>query len=173
VNYYFVGLLIACTVYACIAGGAPERIGAIAYALSCAATYFVISAQRGAWQNIEYGVFFIDIVTLVFFCLLALRANRFWPVWASAFLGLGVLGHLGRWVMPDAYWWAYAVVLTIWSYPILATIALGTWAYKRRLAQSGAEQCWSSVRSDLSPSRWYTKYRTLPRRQNRRQLRSD
>jgi hypothetical protein len=162
VNYYFVGLLIACTAYACIAGGAPERIGAIGYALSCVATQLVISSHRGPWQHVEYGVFLIDVVMLALSCLLALRANRFWPVWASAFLGLGVLGHLGRWLLADAYWWAYAVVLAIWSYPILAIIALGTWAHRRRIALLGYDQSWSTIRPELSSSHWYTKCRTLP-----------
>jgi len=62
----------------------------------------------------------------------------------SALLGLGVLGHLARWAGPDAIPWAYAVVLTIWSYPILAIIAIGTFNHQRRLKRLGTDPSWSS-----------------------------
>jgi hypothetical protein len=106
----------------------------------------------------------IDVVTFALFCLIALRADRFWPIWASALLGLGLLGHLARAAEPDLFWWAYAVSLTIWSYPILALIALGTWTHRRR-AQLGT--------ANAPSSRWYTKYRALPSPRNRRQSRID
>lgn len=172
-NYFFVALLLACTAYALVAGGGPERIGAATYALACTATYLLISARPGPWQNVEFGVLVIDVATFAGFCILALRAERFWPVWVSALLGLGVFGHLGRWVEPGISRWAYAVALTIWSYPILAILAVGTWAHRRRVAQFGADKSWSSIRPGLASSRWYTKYRILPRRQKRRQLGTD
>jgi hypothetical protein len=62
----------------------------------------------------------------------------------TALLGLGVLGHLARLVGPDTFWWAYAVVLTIWSYPILALFAVGTFLHQRRLALHGADRSWVS-----------------------------
>ena len=125
-NLYFVALLLLCTLYALAAGGAPERIGALLYPLSCSASYYSWT-QAGPWREVEVVVLLIDVATFALFCLLALRANRFWPIWVSALLGLGVLGHLARIVDPGLFWWAYALALTIWSYPILALVALGTW----------------------------------------------
>ena len=140
-------------IYALVAGGGPERLGAIAYALSVAATHMILSDRSGRWQNVELGVFIVDVLTFAAFCLLALRANRYWPLWVSAFLGLGVLGHIGRWAGPDLFWWAYAVMLTIWSYPILALIAIGIWNHQRRLKRFGTDPSWtnSSDRSDRPP----------------------
>ena len=56
-------------------------------------------------------------------------------------------------VGPDTFWWAYAVVLTIWSYPILALIASGTFLHRRRLNLYGADRSWvsSSGRLDRIP----------------------
>ena len=88
-------------------------------------------------------------IAFLIFVAIALRANRFWPLWVSAFLGLGVLGHLGRMAGPEVYWWAYAVVLTIWSYPIVALIALGTFLHRRRLALNGVDRSWSSSSARL------------------------
>jgi len=144
VNYFFVGLLIICTVYGLAAGGAPERIAVVTYAASSHATYLALESHSGPWHSLEVGVFIIDIITFVAFALLAMRADRFWPIWVSALLGLGALGHLGRWLALDMIPWAYAVVLTIWSYPILAIIALGTFNHQRRLARFRDDKSWSS-----------------------------
>jgi len=148
VNYYFFGLLLICSAYAFVAGGTPERIGAGTYALSVEATHFVL-ASHGRWMHVEYGEFTVDALTFLIFVVLALRANRFWPIWVSALLGLGVLGHLARWAGRDVVWYAYVVVLTIWSYPILVIIALGTFNHQRRLKQFGSDRSWSrsSIRS--------------------------
>lgn len=152
-NYPFVVLLAVCTLYALWAGGGPERIGAAVYALSVAATHLILTARSQDWLNLEVGVFIVDAVAFLAFVPIALRADRFWPLWVSAFLGLAVLGHLARLVGPDTFWWAYAVVLTIWSYPILALIALGTFLHRRRLIRHGADRSWvtSSSPSDRAP----------------------
>lgn len=143
-NEYFIGLLILCTIYALLGGGAPERIGAVVYALLCAATHVMLELSELLWRSTEYGVFVIDVLLFAFFCVLAARSDRYWPIWVSALLGLGVLGHLARWAGPDAIPWAYAVVLTIWSYPILAIIALGTFNHQQRLKRFGVDRSWSS-----------------------------
>jgi hypothetical protein len=142
VNYYFVTLLALTTVYAFWAGGQPERIGALIYAISVAATHVILDLQRHRWLAFEMGVLIVDVAVFLAFIALALRADRFWPLWVSALLGLGVLGHLARYVEPDTFWRAYHVVLTIWSYPILALIALGTFLHRRRLIRHGADRSW-------------------------------
>ena len=152
-NYPFAALLALTTLYALLAGGGPERIGAAVYAVSVAATHLILTAHTQRWLNVETGVFIVDVVTFLAFVPIALRADRFWPLWVSAFLGLGVLGHLARMVGPDTFWWAYAVVLTIWSYPVLALLALGTFLHRRRLVLHGADRSWvnSSDRSGPMP----------------------
>ena len=151
-NYPFAALLALTTHYALLAGGGPERIGAAVYAVSVAATHLILTAHTQRWLNVETGVFIVDVVTFLAFVPIALRADRFWPLWVSAFLGLGVLGHLARMVGPDTFWWAYAVVLTIWSYPVLALLALGTFLHRRRLARHGADRSWVSSSGRSAPA---------------------
>ena len=152
-NYYFLSLLALCTLYALWAGGGPERIGAAVYALSVAATHLIRTANDQRWLNVAVGEFTVDALVFIAFILIALRANRFWPLWVSALLGISLLGHLGRLAGPDIFWWAYAVSLTIWSYPIVLLFALGTYLHRRRLARHGADRSWvsSSGRSDRAP----------------------
>jgi hypothetical protein len=150
-NYYFVGLLVICAIYALAAGGSPERIGAAAYALSVAATYLVLWSESSEWRTVEFGVLIIDALVFAAFTFLALRADRFWPIWVSGLLGLGLLGHVARLAGPEIIPWAYAVVLTIWSYPILALMALGTFNHQRRLKRFGSDPSWSSSSGRSAP----------------------
>ena len=154
VNYFFLVLLVGSTAYALAWGGAPERIAASVYALSCVVTFVALAASPARWQSVEVGVFILDVLTFAIFCVLAMRAHRFWPIWVSGLPGLGVFGHLARWAGPDLFWWAYAVIMSIWSYPILAIIALGTWHHQRRLARFDVDPSWSSeVRCSLKRRR--------------------
>ena len=146
-------LLGLTTLYALWAGGGPERVGAAVYALSVPITHLALLASNQHWRNLEIGVLIVDAVTFVIFIVIALRADRFWPIWVSALLGIALLGHLGRFVMPDTYWRAYAKVLAMWSYPILALMVLGTFLHRRRLNLHGADRSWtnSSGPSDPAP----------------------
>ena len=152
-NYYYLTLLILCTSYALWAGGGPERLGAAIFALSVAATHLIRTANEQRWLDIEAGELIVDAVTFLAFVAIALRANRYWPLWVSAMLGIGMLGHLARGMIPDTFWWAYAVVLTIWSYPIVLLFALGAFLHRRRLSRYGVDRSWvsSSGRSGPAP----------------------
>ena len=142
-NYYFTALLFVCCLYAFVAGGGPERAGAAAYGVACIASHLAFSAPL-RFRSVETGVFIVDVLVFAAFVILALRANRFWPIWVSALLGLGVLAHLARWTGPSAVPWAYQFIMSIWSYPILAIIAIGTFNHRRRLARLGVDPSWTS-----------------------------
>jgi hypothetical protein len=153
VNVYYLALLVATCVYAFLRGAAPERIGAAIIAANAILTFVAVSVSAVGYRDLEVGIFILDVLAFLAFVPLALRANRFWPIWVSGFLGLGVLGHLARWAGPEVIPWAYAVVLTIWSYPILAIIALGTFNHHQRVKRLGADPSWSiSSTSSKDPS---------------------
>jgi hypothetical protein len=52
---------------------------------------------------------------------------------------------LARWAAPDVLTWHYAVIMSIWSYPILAIMVLGTWRHQQRVARSGDDPSWSGL----------------------------
>jgi len=150
-NYYFVALLLACTAYAMAAGGGPERVGAGIYALSCVLSVIAYQAPPIRFESVEIGVFLVDVAVFIAFVPLALRANRYWPLWVSALLGIGVLGHLAMLVHPRVIPWAYAAVLSMWSYPILLLIVIGTAAHRRRLKRNGADPSWTRSSGPAGP----------------------
>jgi hypothetical protein len=153
VNYLFLALLAACCAYAFLRGAAPERIGAAFYALACILSFAVVSAPPVRFRSLEVGIFLVDCALFVAFVLLALRANRFWPIWVSGLLGLGVLGHIAEWLGPRVIPWAYAAILSIWSYPVLLLIAIGTRAHRLRLVRNGADPSWSRSSSRSTAAR--------------------
>jgi hypothetical protein len=148
-NYVFTALMLACCGYAFIEGGAPERIGAAIFLIGSVLTYVSLETSPIRFRGVEVGVFIIDFVSFVAFVLLAIRANRFWPIWVSALVGLGLVGHLAMLVHPHVIPWAYAVVLSMWSYPMLLVMTAGTYAHRRRLIRNGADRSWT--RSSAPP----------------------
>lgn len=135
---YFM-LLILCWAYAMLRGGPPERIGATILALGSFLTVAALPNWVRHAGSVEIHVFLVDVACFAAFAVLALRADRFWPIWVSALVGVGALGHLARWFDgPEISMRVYAMSLAIWSYPMLALIAIGTLNHQRRVAQQQA-----------------------------------
>lgn len=151
---YYV-LLVLCWIYALLKGGLPERIGATILAIGSTLTVAALSSLAIRFGTVEIGVFLVDVATLAAFLVLALRAERYWPLWLTALQIIGIGGHALKLAEPGAIREAYAFALAFWSYPMLALIALGTWRHQRRVARNGADPSWStfSARSDRAPPR--------------------
>lgn len=143
-NLVFVSLLAAVCLYSWWQGGAPEKIGAAIFAAGSALTHAVLAAPPLRFRSVEDGVLVVDTVGFIAFLILALCANRFWTLWVTGLLGVALVGHLAKLFSPGVLPWAYHVVLSIWSYPILALIVAGTWLHQRRLKRHGRDRSWSS-----------------------------
>jgi len=129
-------VLVLCWTYAMLKGGPPERIGATLLAGGSLVTLAVMPSWAGHVGPVEVGILLVDLACLTGFAALALRADRFWPIWASALVGVGMLGHLARWFDgPEISTRVYAMSLAIWSYPMLALIAIGTLNHQRWIAR--------------------------------------
>lgn len=126
-TYYL--LLNLCLLYALLKGGRAERLGA---AILVVGTVASLLAASGRFHSLEVGLVLVDVAVPAAFILLALRADRYWPIWASALAGLGLLAHLGRWSLgPGLEPRIYLISIAVWSYLILAAIAIGTFNHGR------------------------------------------
>jgi hypothetical protein len=137
-------LMLGCCGYAFLRGGAPERIGAGIYGLGTALTVVAGWESSHRFASLEVGILIVDFAAFVAFVVLALRADRFWPLWVAALQLLASAGHVAKLVDPDMNRWAYAFLLAAGSYPTLLLIALGTWRHQQRLKKFGADRSWSS-----------------------------
>jgi hypothetical protein len=130
--YQYVGLvwLLVGVVPALLRGGWPERSAAV--------------AMIGAWlssayaQNIgqvigpQIGVTIIDLLLLALLVGIALVSNRWWPMWATAFHGLGALLHLAVLLDQKVMGRAYFIAGAVFSF--LTVLALFLGSIRRRVA---------------------------------------
>jgi hypothetical protein len=147
-HFYF-AILAACCVYATLRGAAPERFGAAIFVVASILSFAVVSSPSARFGSLEVGVFAVDATVLVSLLVLALRAERFWPLWAIALHLIETAGHAVKAIDPLVIPKAYAFVLAFWSYPMLALLVLGTWNHQKRLAKNGVDKSWST-----SSGRW-------------------
>ena len=147
VNLVFVVLLTACCLYAWWHGGPPERIAAAIFAIASLLSHIAYVASPQRFHSLEVGILLVDIVAFLAFLALALRANRFWTLWVTGLHGVGIVGHLAMQLSPHILPYAYRFVLSAWSYPMLALIAIGTWQHRKRVRLYGHDASWSRFSS--------------------------
>jgi len=130
---YWMLLTITCG-YALTRGRADERFIATVCVIASVVTAFVLSAWRQRYSGIESGELLVDIVTLGAFVFVALRSDRFWPLWVAGLQLTTSMSHLLKAVDVELVSQAYAAAEKFWSYPILLILAIGTWRDVRRRA---------------------------------------
>lgn len=122
-------LLITACGYAWLRGRSDERIAAtVCFAASFASLLFL---TRLRFSEIEIGILIVDLAVLGAFVAVALRSERFWPLWVSGLQLTSTVPHLLKLVDPHLMPFAYAAAETIWSYPILIILAVATWRVPR------------------------------------------
>ncbi|WP_310497677.1 hypothetical protein [Sandarakinorhabdus sp.] len=109
-------------------GGRDEKIAALGFLLATLATSL---ANQSQYAHTETGVLVVDLALLAGLLTLALRSDRFWPMWAAAFQLVGITVHVASMTEQGDFAWAYAVGLIFWSYPVLLALMAGTWLEAR------------------------------------------
>jgi hypothetical protein len=122
-------LLIGACGYAWFRGRSDERITAAACVIATFASFALVTELR--FSGVEFGVLAVDLATLGVFVAVALRSERFWPLWVSGLQLTASVAHLLKLIEPSLMPFAYAAAETIWSYPILIILAVGTWRVRR------------------------------------------
>lgn len=145
--YLFVFLQLTVSIYALARGGMPERLVGGLMLVAFTASLLVQSQFPVRFHGVELGIFVVDCVMLAALLAVALRAERFWPIWMTGLQAVAVAAHLAKMVNPAVIPWAYAAMLAFWSYPMMAILVVGTWRHQRRMAVHGADRSWS----DSSP----------------------
>src|SRR5207253_9399617 len=109
----------------------------------------------GGFQSVPVRLFVVDALLLLALCLIAIRANRWWPIPVAGCQLVAVLVHAGKLLDPGMIPNGYAFLVKIWSWPMVALLAYGTWAYRSRLRQG-------TIVSDWKPSSTRQAFQTLP-----------
>ncbi len=131
ITLYLTAFLLV-TAYALGRGGAPERTTAGIMAVGLVLTLIIMAPNTHRFAGPEYGVAMVDSLMLVAFVWLALRADRYWPLWLAAMQAVMVLCHLARIFKPVPFPVYYQDTVQLWCYPQLALLAVGTLRHRLR-----------------------------------------
>jgi hypothetical protein len=138
----FLTLLLGACLYATLRGGAPERIGAAILVLATLASAITLAASEDRYRGTEIATMWVDAAMTIAFLALALRAQRYWPMWISMVQLDLVAMHLVMF-SPETGSWSYWAVQAMWSYPQPILLAAGTWRHRQRLRHYGDDPAWS------------------------------
>lgn len=131
----FLTLLLLSCGYALWQGNRDARTVAITCVIATLATHFALTPLRERYSSVEGGVMVVDTMTLLVFVLVALRSDRFWPLWVAGLQLTTAIGHLLKGVHIDLLPQAYGAALRFWSYPILLILIVGTFRNQRRVSR--------------------------------------
>lgn len=140
-------LQLAVSGYALLRGGVPERWVAALLLAASWATLLASAAPVGGFRTVEVYRLSIDLALAAGLTLIALRANRFWPLWIAGFQLMTVGLHGVRAYDPAILPIVYSRLTSQVAYPMCLVLALGTWHYRRRARNDGAPpSAWSPLR---------------------------
>jgi len=126
-------LLVLVVLFAFLRGSRDERQVALICLAGAILTTVVLSPLAQRFESIEAPVMFVDLAVFAGFLLVALRSDRFWPLWVAGLQLTTIMGHMLKGVEGDLLPRAYAAALNFWAYPIVLILAVGTWRNHRRL----------------------------------------
>lgn len=122
----YLAILAAVSLYAFLRGRADERLAAAICIVATAATHGLMLAIGETYSRVETGLLLVDIATLGAFLYIALRTDRFWPLWVAGFQLTTLFSHALKAVQLDLMPQAYAAAAKFWVYPIFLAIVIGT-----------------------------------------------
>jgi hypothetical protein len=129
-------LLALVAIYALLRGSRDERHVVVILVIGVIATHLVISPIRERFAGVETKVMVVDLIVFAGFLWVALRSNRFWPLWIAGLQLTLIFGHVLKVLDTGLFSRAYGAALVFWGYPILLVLAIGTW----RGARSASRQ---------------------------------
>lgn len=105
-------------------GGPSERLAAVLFYGAWILTRITHDPDRFATQ---WAVSLVDGALFASLTLLALKSDRYWPIFAAGFDLLSIITHLARALDATLPEWAYYTAAQIWAYLTIGALGLGTW----------------------------------------------
>jgi hypothetical protein len=137
--FIFIPVLITVILYAYWRGGKDERLVATICWVGTLATLLSVSPVAMRYDGFELDLALVDLAVLFGFVVVAVRSERFWPLWVAGLQLTTAFGHGLKFLDSHLLPQAYGAALQFWSYPILAIIFVGTWrAHRRAILHSSA-----------------------------------
>ena len=125
-------LLALVALYALLRGKRDERQVGLIFVVGVIATEIALPPARQRFAGVEFHAMLVDIAVFLGFTWVALRSERFWPLWIAGLQLTAIFGHVLKAIDVHLFARAYAAALVFWAYPMLLVLAIGTWRGQRR-----------------------------------------
>lgn len=134
-EYWTVLFLI--TGYAFWKGTVDEWAAAL---ICCVGSVITVFVDFRSYSGVEIGVMLVDVAGLIGFVIVALRSQRFWPLWVAGLQLTSTMSHGLKLAHSDMIPRVYAAAERFWIYPIFLAIVIGTYraSRSRRMARHNA-----------------------------------
>jgi hypothetical protein len=135
-KYFFWTLLVVTCGYALWRGRKYEQLSALIFIGASVASVVLRSALHENYSAVARSDLVIDLLVLVALVAVALRSDRFWPLWVAGLQLTISLSHVLKAIQPDLVPIAYAAAERFWSYPTLIILFIGAWRqHQRRISE--------------------------------------
>lgn len=128
------GSLVLCLIFSVKWGGRGEKLTACGLVLAAIGSTL---SNTSRYTHLETGILVIDALLFLALVGIALRSDRFWPLWAAAFQMIAVFVHIATIAKTDDYAWAYAIAVNFWSYPVMYALIGGIALESRKRPMAG------------------------------------
>ena len=125
-------LLALVALYALLRGRRDERRVGFILVVGVIATHLVISPEQHRFHGPRDGGARVDLAVFAGFLWVALRSERFWPLWIAGLQLTTLFGHALKAFDAGLFSWAYGAALAFWGYPIVLILADRDLARARR-----------------------------------------
>lgn len=117
-------LTLLCCGFATLFGGRSARAIAIIYIVAVAATALATRDPK-AWADPHVPALAVDLTLLAGLLWVALRSDRWFPLWFTGFHLVAVASHLASILAPGFAPKLYFLLQSMWSVPMLLTLVIG------------------------------------------------
>lgn len=131
-KYFFWALLLVTCGYALWRGRKYEQLSALVFITATVASVLARTSGPDRYLAVERSDLVIDTLVLIALVAIALRSDRFWPLWVAGLQLTISMSHVLKAIQPDLLPLAYAAAERFWSYPTLIILFIGAWRQHRR-----------------------------------------
>lgn len=124
---FYLFLLAAVVALCWWRGRSDERLAATICVAGSVLTGLAGHPLPQRFASFEPLSFTIDVGVFLAFVGLALRSQRFWPLWVAGLQLTATTVHLLKILEPNLMRFVFGAALAFWSYPILLLIGVGAW----------------------------------------------
>lgn len=129
--------------YAMWSGGAPERAGAVVFILMALVQYPGRLIFDRVFNDIDPLSFSVDLFAFAGFTIIALWANRTWPLFIAAMQLLSCASHFGRELSSKVEPLVYALLKAGPTIAALVILMIGTLTHRARIRRGVRLASWT------------------------------